>query len=419
MGRRKSSEFPRAKVHGRSGMARVRVCGKEVWLGPAGSPAADQRYRQILAAWVASGGRSIDDALVVDQPAAVEVPRTPAKRKRAERPRADSRPASAAMTVGGLVLAYLASIKAGRTDAEVRQLSKWWRAREIGNALLSRAAVPVAQFGPRMLREVRDELAATPKTYKVADSIKHRARSYVNRLVRETVAMFAWGVSEELVPVEVWQALQTTPPLRAGESRARETSPRLPVTPAEVDPILPFMPPVLADMVRFCRLVSCRPMEACNLRMADVEPCAGVLKWTLDRHKTAHHGVIKQIPIGPRAEAIVRRWAAGKSPDTPVFARADRDRVKVEGTIRTKAYRSTREAFTTEEIRKAIQSACDLAERPRWTTYQLRHAGLGEVRAELGVEAEAAVAGWTSAKLAYHYAPLKFEEGAKAARRLG
>jgi hypothetical protein len=153
--------------------------------------------------------------------------------------------------------------------------------------------------------------------------------------------------------------------------------------------------------------------------MRDVEPCAGVLKWTLARHKTAHHGVIKAIPIGPRAEAIVRRWAAGKSPDEPVFSRADRDRVKVEGTIHTQTLRATRQTFEPFEIRYAIQAACELAKVPKWTTYQLRHAGLSQVREELGVEAEAAVAGWTSPKLAFHYAKLKFEEGAEAAKQLG
>jgi integrase len=270
-----------------------------------------------------------------------------------------------------------------------------------------------------MLREVRDELATTPKKYKVADEIKHRARSHVNRLVRETVAMFAWGVSEEIVPVEVWQALKTTPHLRAGESAARETKHREPVSPKDFEGILPLLPPVMADLVRFCRITSCRPVEACNLRMRDVEPCAGVLKWTLAKHKTAHHGVIKAIPIGPRAEEIVRRWAAGKSPDEPVFSRADRDRVKVEGTITTHTLRAARQTFTPQEIRNAIQAACELAERPKWTTYQLRHAGLSEVRQELGVEAEAAVAGWTTPKLAYHYARLKFDEAAEAAKRLG
>lgn len=419
MGRRKSSEFPRPKVHARSGMARVRVCGREVWLGPAGSPAADQRYRQILAAWVASNGQTIDEALDTPKPPAAAKPDRPPARRRS--PAATAKPATAntTMTVGGLVIAYLASIKAGRTEEQVRSLSKWWRAREIGNALFSRAAIPVTQFGPRMLREVRDELAATPKTYDVAKEFKHRARSHINRLVRETVAMFSWGVSEELVPVEVWQALKTTPHLKAGESAARETKPRQPVSAEDFDAILPFLPPVLADMVQFCRLVSCRPIEACLLRMQDVEPCAGILKWTLDHHKTAHHGIIKQIPIGPRAEEIVRRWAAGKAPDAPVFARADRDRVKLKGTIKTKTLRAKRTTFTPEEIRKAIQSACLMAKRPKWTTYQLRHAGLGRVRAELGVEAEAAVAGWSTPKLAYHYARLQFEEGAEAARRLG
>ena len=414
MGRRKKTEFPRPKVHGASGHARVRVCGREVWLGPAGSPEADARYREILSAWVASGGTSIDAA--IEPAAAAPGPR--------HQPGADAVPsvpraASLSLTVGGLSIAYLSAVKAGRSPEQLVKLSKWWRAREIGNALYSRRAVPIDRFGPRMLREVRDELAETPKKYKFDDKPMNRARSHVNRLVREIIAMFAWGVSEELVPVAVWQALKTTPPLKVGESAARETVARQPVADADVQAVLPHLPPVLADLVRFARLVCCRPDEACRLRMADVEPACGVLRWTLTAHKTAHAIGAKAIPIGPRAEEIVRRWAAGKRPTDIVFSRADRDRVAVEGTIPTRPYRSPRNLFTSDEIRKAIHAACDAAACAHWTPYQLRHAGLTAVRHESGVEAEAAVAGWTSPKLAFHYAKLSFEEGAAAARKLG
>lgn len=413
MGRRKSSEFPRAKVHAASGRSRVRVCGREIWLGAAGSPEADRRYREILAAWVASGGTSIDAAVEPAPPAAppVVVTITPAASPVVTCP--------PELTVGGLVVQYLTHVQAGRTKAELASVSKWWRAREVGNALRSRRAVPVLQFGPRVLREIRDELANTPKQYQFAEGQQYRARTHVNRLVREIVAMFAWGVSEELVPVAVWQALQTTPHLRPAESAARETEKRQPVADAEFEAVLPFLPPVVADLLLFARLVSCRPDEASQLRMVDVEPAGAVLKWTLNKHKTARTVGAKAIPIGPRAEAVVRRWAAGKDPGDLVFSRADRDRVQVAGTIRLRPLRSKRQQFDSDQLRIWIHAACDLAKTPHWTPYQLRHAGLTAVRRECGVEAEAAIAGWTTPKLAYHYAQLAFEEGAAAAAKLG
>jgi integrase len=231
--------------------------------------------------------------------------------------------------------------------------------------------------------------------------------------------MFGWGVSEELVPVAVWRALKTTPHLRPGESRARETEKRQPVADDQFEAVLPFLPPVVADLLRFARLVSCRPDEASRLRMADVEPAGAVFKWTLRKHKTAGTVGAKAIPIGPRAAAVMQRWAAGKGPGDLVFSRADRDRVQVEGTIRLRPLRSKQQQFDTDQITKWIHAACDLAKTPHWTTYQLRHAGLTAVRRECGVEAEAAIAGWTTPKLAYHYAQLAFEEGAVAAAKLG
>lgn len=419
MGRRKKSEFPKATIHKASNRSRLRVCGHEVWLGVAGSPEAERRYRDILAAWAASGGTSIDAAL--DLPAAGPAAPSDSAPVTAPEPAVPAAsPPPAAITVGTLILAYLEHVAAGRTKAELRTVSQWGRAREISHALFTRHHVPVNDFGPRMLREVRDELALTPKRYTFTPDKAHRARTHVNRLVREIVSLFRWGVSEQLVAVTTWQALLTTPHLKRGKSPARETDKREPAPDADVEKVLRHLPPVIADLIRFARLVACRPDEAARLRLADTAPAAGVLKWTLIAHKTAAvTGRPKEIPIGPRAEALARRWAAGKDPTEVVFARADRGRVRGPGMIATRPYRSPRQRFQTDEIRKAIHAACDLAGVTHWTPYQLRHAGLTAIRKKCGVEAEAAVAGWTTPKLAYHYAALSFDEAAAAARRLG
>src|SRR5262249_43384244 len=50
-------------------------------------------------------------------------------------------------------------------------------------------------------------------------------RNLVNAHVRRVVRVFGWGVSQELVPNAVHQALLTVAPLPAGRGAARETAP--------------------------------------------------------------------------------------------------------------------------------------------------------------------------------------------------
>jgi integrase len=433
MGRRSSSTIPRPVVDAAKGRERIRICGRTIWLGKAGSPVARERYHALVTAWVASDGKSIDAALdgpafatanvkSEDRSSLSKAPpprRSPAAGSTSAQNDQKSQAAPETLTVGGLCLRYMADVRGTRSPEELRGHSRWWRAREVTRALYSRREVAAATFGPRLLRDVRDDLARLPKRGKVDGKAVTRTRAGVNRLVREIVAMFRWGVGEELVPVATWQALTATPHLKAGQSPAREATPRKPVSDADIEATVAHLPAVLADMVRLLRITACRPDEVCRMRMADIRPDAGVLRWTLDAHKTAHHGVERCIPLGKRAADIITRWAAGKPDDAPVFSRTDRGRVITEGTIQMRRLRHCREAFKPEDIRKAVRQACTAAEITVWTPYQLRHAALTDVRLHHGIDAEIALAGWTSPRLANHYAKVSFAEGAKLARAIG
>ncbi|MFV2069689.1 MAG: hypothetical protein ACC645_22210 [Pirellulales bacterium] len=74
--------------------------------------------------------------------------------------------------------------------------------------------------------------------------------------------MFKWGASEELVSGEVFHAFQTVGGLRKGYTEAREPEPVRPD--ADVEAALPFLPPVVADMVRIQRLTVARPTETAS-----------------------------------------------------------------------------------------------------------------------------------------------------------
>jgi integrase len=94
-------------------------------------------------------------------------------------------------------------------------------------------------------------------------------------------------------------------------------------------------------------------------------------------HKTEHHDRSRVVPLGPQAQAIVRRYckadtalhlfspreAAQQRRDARTAARVTPDGYgNAVGTHRVEqARRSPGPAYTTESYRKAIHSACDLA----------------------------------------------------------
>ena len=142
-------------------------------------------------------------------------------------------------------------------------------------------STPAESFGPLAIRAIQQKMVATGA-----------ARRYINQHTDHIKRMFKWGVSIELLPPTVYQAIATVPGLKAGRTRARESKPVLPVSDEVVDATLSFLPPVVADMVRFQRLTGARPGEVCQLRPCDLE-------------RSASYGRVRIIYVGPKAQAIV------------------------------------------------------------------------------------------------------------------
>ncbi len=153
---------------------------------------------------------------------------------------------------------------------------------------------PVATFSPLSLLAIQQKLAADGSTH-----------NYVNKRVGAIKRMFKWGVSRAIVPPTVYTALSTVEGLRMGRTTAKESMPVLPVDDALVDATLPYMPQVVADMVRFQRLTGARPGEVCQLRPGDVDRSAEVWKYRVADHKAAYTGRERTIYIGPKAQSIL------------------------------------------------------------------------------------------------------------------
>jgi integrase len=89
---------------------------------------------------------------------------------------------------------------------------------------------------------------------------------------------------------------------------AKDPEPVGPVSDAEIDAALPFMPPPIRTMVQLQRLSGCRPGEICLLRPLDVDRSGDVWCYHPQTHKTQHKGLERHIFFGPQAQQLLRVW---------------------------------------------------------------------------------------------------------------
>jgi integrase len=244
------------------------------------------------------------------------------------------------------------------------------------------ARVRVREFGPKLLKEVRDCMIAAEFT-----------RSTINKHVGRIRRMFRWGVENEYIPVEVLTALQSVAGLRKGRSQAKESEPVKSVPQEHVEAILPIVSPPVANMIRFQQLTGMRPEEVVELREGEIDRSEEIWQYVPRSHKTEHHDKDRMIFIGPKAQSIITPMLSQNS-DQYVFRPAD-----------AVTYKHTYgERYSVDSYRRAIQRACKRAKVPSWSPNQLRHTAGTEIRKKFGLEASQVVLGHANAKVTEIYA---------------
>ncbi|MFO0948103.1 MAG: hypothetical protein U1D30_19645 [Planctomycetota bacterium] len=249
--------------HKASGLGFVELAGKRIYLGKYGTPESMSEYQRVLAEWKATGT--------------------------AERQKAED---AGDITINELMLAYL-------RHADTYYVKN---GKPTGTAAFLRIALrPLHQmfgetvakeFGPLKLQAVRDKMIEAGN-----------ARSFINDAVSRMRQMFRWGVAQEMLPVDTYTRLATVRGLAKGRSKARETEPVAPVPLEDVEAVLPFLSPTLADMVRLQLLTGARPGEICSLRPCDVTyGTDGVWVYRPGEHKTQHHGRDAEFSSARRAQ---------------------------------------------------------------------------------------------------------------------
>ncbi|MDE0867087.1 MAG: site-specific integrase [Rubripirellula sp.] len=375
---RPRSTQPKYQFH-ISGQARVELDYQVFYLGPHDSPESRARYHELLAIYNANGQRMPKDTPthLIDAPVTVRTItgefREHAKKRYANNPKELNR---------------FSNLCARLED-------------DFGSE-------PADEFGPRLLSQVRDDMVG-----------ERLSRKYVNRLIRGVKKIFKHAVSMELVDVNVVIKLDTLEPLRAGQTEAHETEDVEPVDLDIVQATAKHLSPILKAMIGLQAATGMRPSEVCNLRPCDIEKRDdGVWLYRPPKHKTAHRGKKKAVPIVGDTRITIGPYL-DRDPEAFCFSpresmtwyRAEqrknrKTKVQPSQTHRKKhkPKRQPGEQYKSGSYYQAIRNSAKKANQPHWFPYQLRHAAATTVREALGIEAAAALLGHARTDMTDHYA---------------
>jgi integrase len=388
--------LPVPRLHKPSGQARLRIAGREIWLGRYGSAEADSAYHRVIAEWLATGKRP---------------------------PSPSGGTASSVPTVAEVILAYWRFVesyyvKDGRPTSEPRNIRLALKpVRQLYGP------TPMRDFGPLALKAVRRA---------VIDS--GLCRNEVNKRIGRIVRMFKWAVAEELVEPAVHQALKAVPGLRKGRSDARESEPVGPVSDADVDAVRPFVSRQVWAMIELQRLTGMRPGEVVIMRTGDIDRAADIWEYVPRRHKTEHRDRCRVVYLGPRAQEVLRPWLradraaylfnATEAVEASLAARREARKSPMTPSQAARARQARRsrplgDRYTTDSYRQAIARARGRAGVAPWYPHQLRHALASRIRREHGLEAAQVILGHSRADVTQVYAERDAARAREVMRSVG
>ncbi len=420
---------------------------KDYWLGEYGTPASRELYHRVLADYE-SLGRRLPDRPPQSEAAAFDEP-----------------------AVDELILEYWRRVAREFLPKRCHAIKATLRVlRQMDGS------TPVSKYGPKRLRLLREAMISGDPS--ASPPRKPWSRTTVNDRVRIVVAVFRWGVTQELVPASVADAMSMLEALKRGRTRAKEGTKVRPVPEFVLAASIPHLASPVRAIVRVQLLTGARPGEIVGLRGRDIDRDAGtgLLVARLNKHKTAHLGRERLVYFGPEAEAVLEPFLSGREPSQPLFSPAEaeaerRARQHAErktplscgnrpGTNRVEAPdRKPSDTYTVSSYRRAIQYACDRAFPPpehlrprtlgggrgetqsefiarlaegercelsewrrshRWHPHQLRHNAATRIRREFGLEAAQLVLGHSSAAITDAvYAERDATKVVQAMQRLG
>ena len=399
----KNRRIPAYVHHKPTDQARVRINGKDHYLGRYGSPESHDRYDDLIAEFI------------------------------------ESEPPTS-KTLNAVLSAWWCECKRRyrKRHPKLGDAANW---RPIIRLLRTNYGNDRAEdLGPLKLRKLIEEAA------KENDWSLTYAKMQLGRVKQ----IYKWAVAEELVSVNAYHRLQVVE-LRHGK-RSKQIPP---IEDRTVNQTLPLLSSKIGDMIKLQRLTGMRPGEVVIIRPCDIDRNGDVWTYQPERHKTEHKGKSRVIYLGPKAQQILLPYLL-RADDDYCFSPQESEKERLAelhanrktpmscgnrpGTNRIEEPRKQPgKRYTSDSYRRAIHRACDrrhrrkvklwkkrYSDRPyprqlvKWSPNQLRKAAATEIRGKLDVEHAASLLGHSSSKVTGdHYASANQQRAIEAAKLLG
>ena len=375
-------QWPPSVYHHPNGRDRIRIAGRDYWLGKTGTETARKEYARLC---VLLAGDQLPQAKCGDLPP---------------------------ISVGDLVAAFMEHAETFYRDSDGKPTSELTNFQAGLKPLLRRnGGTPAAEFGPLALKDVLREMVR-----------RGWMRSSINRQLVRIRTVFRWAESEQLIEPGVYATLCTVRGLRPGEQGCRDKPPVLPVPEADLERTLPHLsPPQVRGIIDLLLLTGARPGEICRMtaeaidRSGRVEIARGIhveltqlWAYTPRQHKTRHRGHGRIVLLGPKAQQVLAPWLLLAAPGQYLFRPARG------GRGRPQAGRYSREALLA-----AGHRGCDRAGVPRWAPGQLRHNAATRLVAEFGWDVARVILGHRSVEMTKQYAINDWKAAAEAMSKAG
>jgi integrase len=301
-------------------------------------------------------------------------------------------------------------------------------------------SLTVADFGPQCLITVRQSMIdgrwmtdeEREEWIKKGRKIG-MARRTINGLIGRIKMMFKWATKMQIIPPSIFHGLLAVDGLARGRSAARENDDVRPVPLTILEATQSHLPPVVRDIVDILLLTGMRVGEAVIMRGIDIDMSGPVWLFSPTEHKNKWRGHHRVIAIGPKAQAIIRRYLKPKidayffSPreqrDMIFTAKREARKTKVQPSQlcrkKAKPKKLPGESFDAVTINHAIRSACKKARVPRWHTHQLRHTAALEISRQHGLEAARAILGHRTVQMSAHYSGIDQITAAQVMAKIG
>lgn len=389
---RKKNTVPTYLLHKPTGQARVRIEGRDYYLGPFGSDESRRKYVELIgsggvAALANRGNRGSDDGC---------------------------------LTIGELIVSFLNwaeayYVKDGKLTS---QLSRIHMAMRPLNKHFG--ALPADQFGPLKLRTLRDLYVA-----------HGYVRSTVNAFVFLVQKMFRHGVDHEMFDERVYWKLKSITSIEEGKATAvgQPIAPdrprRQPVSVEKQEAVRSRVQPMVRDLIDLQLFSDARSGELVKLTTAMLDRSTDVWTANLKSHKTSRHGHTRTLYFGPKSQLILRRYVNDAAKDRRLFpitrcayCRAITRACDVAFGMPVHLRKIPRKLAEAEKV-KLRKEASEWRAENCWTPHWLRHTTTTRVVDEFDEESAQVMAGHSKAETTRGYTSFAQAKAFEVARKIG